>query len=49
MKSSTYVIILTSGYSRRLRPLSYRMPKPLIEIAYAIIGKYCRIRDFCHL
>lgn len=33
MKSSTYVIILTGGYGTRLKPLSYRIPKPLIEIA----------------
>jgi len=32
MKSSIYVIILTGGYATRLRPLSYRIPKPIIEI-----------------
>jgi len=31
-KSNTYVIILAAGNATRLRPLSYRVPKPLIEI-----------------
>jgi NDP-sugar pyrophosphorylase family protein len=31
-KSNTYVIILTAGYATRLKPLSERIPKPLIEI-----------------
>jgi len=32
MKSETYVIILAAGYATRLRPISNRIPKPLIDI-----------------
>ncbi len=49
MKSSKYVIILTDGSGTRLRPLSYRIPKLLLEIAYVIIRKYSRIGNFCDL
>ncbi len=32
IKSDTYVIILAAGYATRLKPLSNRIPKPLIDI-----------------
>ena len=32
VKSKTYVIILAAGNATRLRPLSNRVPKPLIDI-----------------
>jgi NDP-sugar pyrophosphorylase family protein len=32
IKSDTYVIILAAGYATRLRPISNRIPKPLIDI-----------------
>ena len=32
IKSDTYIIILAAGYATRLRPLSNRLPKPLINI-----------------
>ncbi len=32
IKSNTYVIILAAGYATRLRPISNRIPKPLIDI-----------------
>ncbi len=41
--------MLTGCYDTRLKPLSYRSPKTLLEIAYVIIRKYCRIGDFCDL
>ncbi|MHA1932761.1 MAG: sugar phosphate nucleotidyltransferase [Promethearchaeota archaeon] len=33
IKSDTYIIILAAGYATRLRPISNRIPKPLIDIA----------------
>jgi len=32
LKSDTYVIILAAGYATRLKPLSNRIPKPLLDI-----------------
>ena len=32
IRSDTYVIILAAGYATRLRPISNRIPKPLIDI-----------------
>lgn len=33
LKSNVYVIILAAGYATRLRPLSEKIPKPLIDIS----------------